>query len=302
MQLRVGDGLAVTVHELGDGDGDGPTLAVLAGVHGDEYEGQVAARLLLAALRDVPVRGRLLLVPASNPAAVRAGTRTSPDDGRNLAREFPGSADGTLTQRVAHALTEHVIAGASLLVDLHSAGVEMAMPLFAGYHENQAPIAREAAHAFGAPLVWVHDGCAPGRSLSVALDRGVPCLYVEGSGGGGLRGSEVDVYVGGILRIMRLLGLIADVPGAPGPARVLRGGDGNVDASIPAEHEGWCVTRARAGSVVEAGECVAEIVTDDGLIAQRVLAPHRALVMLLRRRADVRPGDLLAMFAPEPSP
>ena len=88
------------------GHGDGPTLAVLAGVHGDEYEGIRAIPRIFRALDQADLRGRLIAVPVCNVPAYRTATRSSPIDGLNLARVFPGDPRGTVTQRIAHVVTE----------------------------------------------------------------------------------------------------------------------------------------------------------------------------------------------------
>ena len=61
--------------------GDGPTVLLMAGNHGDEYEGQVALMHLARTLRAEDVQGRLILLPAVNFPAADAGRRTSPLDG-----------------------------------------------------------------------------------------------------------------------------------------------------------------------------------------------------------------------------
>ena len=43
-------------------NGDGPTVLVLAGNHGDEYEGQVAAMRLLQWLEPEQVSGRVIVI------------------------------------------------------------------------------------------------------------------------------------------------------------------------------------------------------------------------------------------------
>jgi predicted deacylase len=65
-------------------NGDGPTVLVLAGNHGDEYPGQVAVLRLMRELRAEQVRGRVLLIPALNLPAAKAATRLSPLDGKNM--------------------------------------------------------------------------------------------------------------------------------------------------------------------------------------------------------------------------
>ena len=73
---------------------EGPTLLVLAGVHGDEYEGIAAIPKVFRAIKPLDLRGRLLMAPICNMPAYEAGQRASLIDGLNLARVFPGDADG----------------------------------------------------------------------------------------------------------------------------------------------------------------------------------------------------------------
>src|SRR6476646_5897966 len=58
--------------------GEGPTILLMAGNHGDEYEGQVALGRLIRALDPAEVQGRIIILPSANFPAAMAGTRTSP--------------------------------------------------------------------------------------------------------------------------------------------------------------------------------------------------------------------------------
>src|SRR5262245_33788447 len=83
------------------GNGPGKTLAIIAGIHGDEYEGTQAIHEIFNHLDAHEVSGNILLVPVANIRAHRVCGRISPDDHLNLARVFPGSKDGTITERIA---------------------------------------------------------------------------------------------------------------------------------------------------------------------------------------------------------
>ena len=79
----------------------GPTLLVLAGVHGDEYEGIAAIPQVYRAIKAQDLRGRLIMAPICNMPAYEALQRSSPVDGLNLARVFPGDVDGSITRQIA---------------------------------------------------------------------------------------------------------------------------------------------------------------------------------------------------------
>jgi N2-acetyl-L-2,4-diaminobutanoate deacetylase len=282
------------------GEHDGPTLALLGGVHGDELEGIAAVRMLLSALEPATLRGEVRAVAVANPPAFEARTRCSPDGG-NLARAFPGDAEGSVAEQAAQLLTEHVIAGADLLIDLHSAGSAYAMPWFVGYvslPDAPSPKAAAAAGVFGAPLRWEHDSINPGRSLSAALELGVPALYVECSGGSALRRDEVVGSVDGVRRVMRSLGMLDEPAPDASPGLLLVGGTGDVDRSVSCTATGWCLTAVQAGDRVEPGALVAEILGADGTVVEQIRAPVGGTVMLLRRHAEVEAGDGIAMFGP----
>src|SRR5882724_4198006 len=103
-------------------NGPGPTALVMAGNHGDEYPGQVAILRLMREIEPEQVRGRVILIPALNIPASKAATRLSPLDGKNLNRAFPGRADGTPTEMVAHFLTTVLFPLADIVVDIHTGG------------------------------------------------------------------------------------------------------------------------------------------------------------------------------------
>lgn len=288
-----------------DGDGAGPRLAVLGGVHGDEPEGVLAARRLLALLETVPFRGTVVVVPNACPGACEANTRSSAVDGLNLARTFPGDPAGTDTARLAHALTHQVIQPADLLVDLHSAGKDYEMPLFAGAYEGGGETgrsSREAAIAFGAPIVWLHDELNPGRSISAAADLGVASLYVESGGGGSVQRHVLDAYVDGMLRVMRLLDMVDDAPRTGGTAWLVDGANGDVDEGLVAPFDGWLVPTAAVGDQVERGAALAELAGRDGSRSQPIAADRSGTVLMLRRTARIDAGALVALVGPPLSP
>jgi len=130
----------------------GPVLAASAGMHGDEYEGIRAILDTYAALEPEQMSGNFLAVPVLSVPACQAGTRNSPLDAANLARAFPGRADGAPTQVIAWQFDQCVLRHADLYVDLHSAGIRCAMPTLTGYDACD-PRSREAATALGAPVL-----------------------------------------------------------------------------------------------------------------------------------------------------
>lgn len=291
-------GTAVQAHVL-TGAEDGPVLAVLAGVHGDEYEGPLALAECLAELAPERLRGSILAVPVANPAAFAAGTRESPLDGRNLARCFPGRPDGDPSERLAHALTRDIIGRAGALIDLHSGGVAYEMAMLAGYPDVGEQALRQRsrglAEAFGAPVLWRHPQLDPGRTLSAAFHLGIPSMYTEGPGGGGAPADVVRCFREGVLRVATALGLW------PGPRVEPRQqwewvGDGNTDAAVPAPATGLFRRRVACGQAVQTGQPLGEILSYTGEPLATLRAPGPGVVAMIRRTPRVAEGQGLFLL------
>ncbi|MBB5791655.1 succinylglutamate desuccinylase/aspartoacylase family protein [Jiangella mangrovi] len=281
--------------------GPGPTVALLGGVHGDEDEGVLAVLRVVRELAGAPLAGTVRAVARAHAAAWAAGSRTGPLDGGNLARCFPGDPKTGPTAGVAASITESVIDGADVLIDLHSAGVAYRMPLFCGFIRDagDAEGSSRAATAFGAPLIWAHSGAPPGRSLSVAADLGIPAVYAECGGGGGIRGEHLDAYTRGVLGVLAEFGLLPPSWRPPEPAATtwVYDGGGDLDAGVLAAHDGFFVSAVDAGERVTPGAEIGRLHGYDGALLETVTAPAAGMVMFLRRRARTRAGDVLFALA-----
>ena len=277
------------------GGADGPTLLVSAGVHGDEYEGVRAIFETVEALDAGALRGTLLTVPVLNYPAHRAVTRHHPADGANLARQFPGRADGTASERLAHAFTAEFLPRADFYLDLHSGGIRFAMPSMVGY-EAADPRGRAAAAAFGAPVIWGHPVIEPGRTISAARALGIPFLYTEARGAGRIHPDDLLMMRRGITNLLRHLGMLDGAPEIPAPPRRLHG-IGNTDEGVYAAASGFFMPSVALLDPVRAGQPIGRIVDELGEVLATPVAPADGIVGLLRELPPVDEGDVLLLVA-----
>jgi N-alpha-acetyl-L-2,4-diaminobutyrate deacetylase len=136
-------------------NGSGPTALLTGGNHGDEYEGPLALYELARTLDPKQVSGTVIIVPALNYPAFRAGTRTSPIDKGNLNRSFPGRPDGAPTEKITDFVTRHLLPRADIVLDFHSGGRTLDFVPFCAAHllpdKEQERRAFAAVEAFSAP-------------------------------------------------------------------------------------------------------------------------------------------------------
>ena len=117
-------------------NGEGPTALLTGGNHGDEYEGPLALFDLARTLDPKDVSGTVIIVPAMNYPAFRAGTRTSPIDKGNLNRSFPGRPDGTVTEKIADYFQRDLLPRADIVLDFHSGGRTLDFVPFCAAHTS----------------------------------------------------------------------------------------------------------------------------------------------------------------------
>lgn len=286
-------------------EADGPHLLITAGVHGDEYEPMLAARQLIQEFDGRLIRGRVTIFPVANRAALDRRCRTA-EDALDLARVFPGRADGSITERTAAALATW-IQRADYYIDLHTGGsIYKILPL-AGYMIGKQPAVLEAqrtmARAFGAPIVWGTAGAA-GRSLSVARDADVPAIYVE-HGGGDYSQQAVNDLVAGCLNVASTLALTEPVVAA-GKVEYLvedrRPESGHLQKKHPAPIAGLFAPQVQLGHRIHAGDRLGEVIDPLGDDRVPVVADSDGIVLFLRVSPPVAAGDGLGGILPIAAP
>ncbi|CAN7557310.1 MULTISPECIES: succinylglutamate desuccinylase/aspartoacylase family protein [unclassified Variovorax] len=200
------------------GDGNGPTVLVTGAIHGDEYEGPIVINELIRTLEPAQVKGRLILMPAANAPALRAASRVSPLDGKNLARVFPGNPFGTPTEQIAAFIHDVLFPRCDAYIDLHAGGSSLFIEESAQVVVTPAlaPAVRERAEDmarwFGAKFTVITDNMGdPRTSCGAAAHLGLAAIAAE-------MGANGSVSPKGVARtrecLSRVLARLGVVPGA----------------------------------------------------------------------------------------
>jgi uncharacterized protein len=191
------------------GAAPGPVMFVSGVVHGDEIQGVEIVRQLLKKISAKTLSGTLLAVPIVNSFGFLNHSRYLPDR-RDLNRSFPGSDQGSLAAQLADLFFREVVLRSQYGVDLHTAAL----------HRTNLPQVRIApgddglkklAMAFAPPVVLtskMREG-----SLRLHADKaGVKVLLFEGGEALRFEADAITMAVGGILRVMKHLGMIEVAP------------------------------------------------------------------------------------------
>ncbi len=212
-------------------NGEGPTVFLMSGNHGDEYEAQIALTKLCQDLDVGDIKGRLIIMTMANYPAAAAGTRTSPIDGGNLNRVFPGNPHGTPTEMIAHYIEEELLPMCDYFFDFHSGGSSLYYPATLlrglGHSAEESDMLVKLQVAFDAPYAWVFTSGGGRKStartaMGAAGRKGAITVMAELGGGGSVTREVLALTERGIRRMLHCVGMLPSyAPDAAGGTREL---------------------------------------------------------------------------------
>src|SRR5579885_3256531 len=166
------------------GASDGPTLCLIAGIHGAEYPPIDAVMRFCRDLDPATLRGRVIGVPVINlPAFWERTPFVCPRDGKNPNRVFPGDANGTFSEALAYHLFETVIRRGDYLLDLHCGDLVEDLAPFSIVQEtgnervDRASLEMADTFALSYTIVQPHGGGPiAGTTNAAAAYAGIPAI------------------------------------------------------------------------------------------------------------------------------
>ena len=282
--------------------GDGPRVAVVAGIHGDELEGLYVCHQLAAWLErhatKTPgaLRGRVELYPALNTLGLDTLTRSLPVFDTDLNRNFPGSPGGDVPHRITHAVMES-LSGADLVIDIHASNIFLREIPQVRINQEFAGTLVPLARKLNLDLIWLHGAVTVLEStIAHSLNsRGVPCLVVEMGVGMRVTPEYCEQLVTGILAVWRDLGVIAPEVHLPPQVHLpLIADDSNVHF-LNAQTSGMFIPEASHWTDVHKGQLLGAIVSPHhGEILSEVRSPVDGVLFTLREYPIVYEGSLMA--------
>lgn len=276
----------------------GPVLALVAGTHGYEYTSILALPRVLERLDPARMKGSVILVHVANPPGFYGRRIYYGPDGKNLNRVYPGRAAGTVSERIAHAITTEVIERATHLVDMHCGdGNESLRPYSYWQVTGDARLdeaGKQMALAFGLDHIVIDAERPrdPARSVytsNTAVLRGKPALTTESGGMGLTDAASVEAQEKGALSVAAHLGIM-DLP--------------SVRVEAPLWIDRSQVLRAPATGVwhplvdkmqtVAAGTLLGRIADPFGRVLHEVRAPFAGELLYVVATPPVTEGEPLA--------
>lgn len=282
-------------------NGEGPTALLTGANHGDEYEGPLALQHLAYHLKQEEVSGRIIIVPALNYPAFRAATRTSPIDGCNMNRVFPGKPDGTVTEKIADYFERSLIPLADFVLDIHAGGKTLDFIPFAAAHvltdKAQQQACVDSMQAFNAPYsIMLEEIDSVGMYDTAVENQGKVFLSTELGGGGSASAASRDIAIKGSRNFLIHAGILQ--------GELARSPSANLDMSAAdstlfCNRDGLIEYNIDLGHTVNIGDVIARTWPLDrtGEAPLEYTAKTSGLLAARHFPGLIKTGDFLALIA-----
>jgi predicted deacylase len=264
---------------------DGPILALIAGMHGDEINGmEIVRRILDRGLHQV-LRGTVVCMPVINVYGFLNYSRDVPD-GKDVNRSFPGTKNGSLASRVAYHLMNEVIPFIDYGIDFHTGGA-----MRANYPQVRAVLRDEKnvalANAFCAPFT-IDAPFRPNSLRREASRKGKNIIVYEGGESLRFDMHAIEEGVNGTLRLMKHLNMIDSAPISKEENRVIWS-----STWVRAKHAGLFQPSIQCGQLVHRGDWVGTITDPFGEFKEEVKSHETGYVIGLNNSPVINAGDAL---------
>ena len=284
-------------------NGNGPTVILEGGNHGDEYEGPIVLGEMIRDLNVEDVNGRLIIIPVINTPAVGAACRVSPIDGVNMNRSFPGDFQGTTTQQIS-AFVNHVLFPlADVFLDLHSGGSSLDIIPSSVIEPVKDPDLNRrtvnAGRAFGASTMVIIDNRGEARTaMASAAAAGLIAIGTELGGGGTVSIDALNLCRTGVRNVLTHFGVLAqdkalERPADPKRYELLQG------AHVISDLQGVFEPLHPLGTKVQSGQLAGRIhfITDPRCRPKDIFYNVDGIVYGRRQPGHVKPGNCCLVVA-----
>lgn len=265
----------------------GPVVWLTACSHGDEVSGIVVIQEIFKHIRRHLKRGCIQAFPLMNPLGFESGLRHITLSGEDLNRSFPGNANGSLGERIAHRIFDTIMqTQPDLVIDFHNDWIE-SIPYVLIDHDpgksHRAAYRKAIQIGKHAGMCMIADEEELHQSLSFNfLTRDIPALTLELGKPNVVSESNVTYGVEAIWNILAHLDMIDPratpfrypLPPQYAHNKLLRYLDKPYGAST-----GIIRFLAAPGDVVKAGQPLARIVNAFGRRQETMTALRDGIVL-----------------------
>jgi uncharacterized protein len=266
---------------------DGPTVLLMAGLHGDEINGIEIIRRVIRKKFNKPLKGTIICLPVFNIFGFLNVKRELPD-GRDLNRSFPGSENGSLAAQFAFHFMKEIIPHVDYVIDFHTgASQRNNFPQIRCEFTNEKSV--ELGEIFNPPFILNSSQISKTiRESVVKLNKQM--LLFEGGKANNIEEFVVEEGLNGVKRFLQYLEMRTfkiDISKDRAPIFIKE------SKWLRSPNSGMFQTIAKNGSKVEKGEIIGLITDPFGKIERKIKSPNEGYIICLNESPVVYKGDAI---------
>ena len=287
---------------------DGPVLGITAGVHGYEYPPIMAAQKLIKSINPQRLNGVVMLVQIANLEGFRKrAPYINPLDGKNLNRAFPGNKEGTITGKIAHYITENVIAKSDFFLDMHSGDAPEDLMSYGAYYNNSSmpktsTKGKEMAMSlnFDHIIVFNTDGKnymekdQPSLYCSAeAFKRNIPSVDIECGRLGMADPFLIDRIETGVISMLKYLEMLPseNEKTTSTPSLMI-----TERYYVSSKYDGIFYPAKKSGEYVSKGMKIGQITNYFGDVVETVYASEDGILLIIMNTPPINVGETIAVI------
>lgn len=272
-----------------------PRLCIVAGVHGDELQGQYICYELIRRIKEERenLKGIVDVYPCVAPMALEIRKRNAPG-ALDMNAMFPGSHHGHTIEYMAAEVIED-LKGSDFCIDIHSSDIFIRELPQIRVPENAGKKVTELAQKSGIPVLWMNSNSSSvwEGSLAYSLRRkGIPNLVIESGIALKIDYEYCKKVIDGIFRMMKELEVFEGEVSPTKKTVTVKKNDVEV---IHCNTSGIFIPKIQIGSFVRENQVLGCIVRPIlGAELEEVKSSCDGMIFSLREYPAVCEGELLA--------
>lgn len=272
-----------------------PRLSIVAGVHGDELQGQYICYELIRRIKEERenLKGIVDVYPCVAPMALEIRKRNAPG-ALDMNAMFPGSHHGHTIEYMAAEVIED-LKGSDFCIDIHSSDIFIRELPQIRVPENAGKKVTELAQKSGIPVLWMNSNSSSvwEGSLAYSLRRkGIPNLVIESGIALKIDYEYCKKVIDGIFRMMKELEVFEGEVSLTKKTVTVKKNDVEV---IHCNTSGIFIPKIQIGSFVRENQVLGCIVRPIlGAELEEVKSSCDGMIFSLREYPAVCEGELLA--------
>ena len=272
-----------------------PRLSIVAGVHGDELQGQYICYELIRRIKEERenLKGIVDVYPCVAPMALEIRKRNAPG-ALDMNAMFPGSHHGHTIEYMAAEVIED-LKGSDFCIDIHSSDIFIRELPQIQVPENAGKKVTELAQKSGIPVLWMNSNSSSvwEGSLAYSLRRkGIPNLVIESGIALKIDYEYCKKVIDGIFQMMKELEVFEGEVSPTKKTVTVKKNDVEV---IHCNTSGIFIPKIQIGSFVRENQVLGCIVRPIlGAELEEVKSSCDGMIFSLREYPAVCEGELLA--------